>query len=172
MGTRHFSPSWTSRAAQRPTPPPTHCILWVLSTGVKQTGHQVQHSLPCSDKVKNEWGYTSSPHIRLLAIQKYFIFSYHISSYQCLFYSRICKSWHTSLKHWFTEYMQVKLYMWATKLFIYLLMIISNPGGMYSGCLISTDTEQELATRFPLQISNLTKMTSHSDIWLPRIQFL
>jgi len=68
--------------------------------------------------------------------------------------------------------MQVTLYMWTTKLFIYLLMIISNPGGMDSGCLISTDTEQELATRFPLQICNLTKMTSHSDIWLPRTQFL
>jgi len=62
--------------------------------------------------------------------------------------------------------------MRATKLFIYLLMIISNPGGMDSGCLISTDSEQELTTRFPLQIHNLTKMTSHSDIWLPCTQFL
>lgn len=93
-------------------------------------------------------------------------------SCQCLFYNRICKSWHTSQKHWFIEYMWVTLYMLDTKLFIYLLMIISNPGGMDSGCLISTDTEQELATRFPLQIHNLTKMTSHSDIWTPCAQFL
>jgi len=68
--------------------------------------------------------------------------------------------------------MQVTLYMRATKLFTYLLMIISDPGGMDSGCLISTDTEQELATRFPLQIHNLTKMTSHSDVRLPCTQFL
>jgi hypothetical protein len=76
------------------------------------------------------------------------------------------------MKHWFTKHMQVTLYMSATKLFIYLLMITSNPGAMDSGCLISTDTEQELATRFPLQIHNLTNMTPHSDIRLPCTQFL
>jgi hypothetical protein len=54
----------------------------------------------------------------------------------------------------------------------YLLTIISNPWSMDPGCLISTDTEQEASTRFPLHIHNLTKMTSHSHIWFPCPQLL
>jgi len=43
-----------------PTQPP---VQWVL--GVKQLGHEVDHSPPSSAEVKNVWNYTSTPPVHL-----------------------------------------------------------------------------------------------------------
>jgi hypothetical protein len=43
-------------------------FLWVpeaLSLGVKQSGHEADHSPPYSAEVKNAWNYTSTPPICL-----------------------------------------------------------------------------------------------------------
>jgi hypothetical protein len=42
-----------SRTAPGPTQPPIQWVLGTLSLGVKQTGHEADHSSPCSTKVKN-----------------------------------------------------------------------------------------------------------------------
>jgi hypothetical protein len=50
--------------------------LWVQSShrgslpGVKRPGREVNHSLPSSAEVKNEWNYTSAPHTCLLGVDR------------------------------------------------------------------------------------------------------
>jgi hypothetical protein len=39
--------------------------FWLSFPEVKQPGHDVDHSPPSSDEVKNEWSYISTPPIRL-----------------------------------------------------------------------------------------------------------
>jgi hypothetical protein len=50
-----------SRMALGPTQPPIQWVSWALSLGVKQPGHEADHSPPCSAEVKNVWHYTSTP---------------------------------------------------------------------------------------------------------------
>jgi hypothetical protein len=54
-----------SRLALEPTQPPIQCELGVPSLGVKQLGHEADHSPPFSANVKNVWYYTSTPPIHL-----------------------------------------------------------------------------------------------------------
>jgi predicted membrane channel-forming protein YqfA (hemolysin III family) len=50
----------TSRTALGPMQPPIQWVPGTLSLGVKQLGHEADHSLPSSAKVKNAWSYTST----------------------------------------------------------------------------------------------------------------
>jgi len=52
-----------SRLALEPIQPPTQWVAGVLTLGVKQLGHEVDHSPPCSAAAKHVWSYTSSPPI-------------------------------------------------------------------------------------------------------------
>jgi len=45
--------------------PPIQWVPGALSLGVKQLGHDADHSPPSSTEVKNAWCYTSTPPIRL-----------------------------------------------------------------------------------------------------------
>jgi hypothetical protein len=54
-----------SRMALGPTQPPIQWVPGALSLGVKQLGHEADHSPPSSAKVKNAWSYTSTPPVRL-----------------------------------------------------------------------------------------------------------
>jgi hypothetical protein len=49
------------RPTLEPTQPPIQWILGALSPGVKWLGHEADHSLPSSAKVKNMWCFTSIP---------------------------------------------------------------------------------------------------------------
>jgi hypothetical protein len=51
----------TSRLALGPTQPPIQWVPEALSLGVKQPGHEADHSFPSSAEVKNVWSYTSTP---------------------------------------------------------------------------------------------------------------
>jgi hypothetical protein len=44
---------------------PIHWVPRALSLGVKQPGHEADHSPPSSVEVKNVWSYTSTPPIHL-----------------------------------------------------------------------------------------------------------
>jgi hypothetical protein len=57
--------SIVSRPTVGPTHPPIQWVQAVLSPGVKQLGHEADHSPPSSAEVKNVWGYTSTPLIHL-----------------------------------------------------------------------------------------------------------
>ena len=62
-GTKEFS-----RLQNVQTDSGAHLASCLLDTGVlpwriKQPGHDVDHSHPSSAEVKNEWSYTSAPHI-------------------------------------------------------------------------------------------------------------
>jgi len=57
-----------SRLALGPTQPPIHWVPGALSQGVKQLGHEADHSPPSSAEVKNMWSYTSVPPICLLGM--------------------------------------------------------------------------------------------------------
>jgi hypothetical protein len=50
-----------SRTALVPTKPPIQWVLGALSLGVKQPGHEADHSPPSSAKVKNAWSSTYTP---------------------------------------------------------------------------------------------------------------
>jgi hypothetical protein len=50
-----------SRMALGSTQPPIQWIPGALSLGVKQLGHEADHSPPSSAKVNNSWSYTSTP---------------------------------------------------------------------------------------------------------------
>jgi hypothetical protein len=50
-----------SRPVQGPTHPPIQHVVGALSPGVKQLGHEADHSPPYSAKFKNVWSYTSTP---------------------------------------------------------------------------------------------------------------
>jgi hypothetical protein len=54
-----------SRTALGPTQPPIQWVPGALSLEVKRQGLEADHSPPCSAEVKNEWGYTSTPPVRL-----------------------------------------------------------------------------------------------------------
>jgi len=49
-----------SRLALGSTQPLIHCVLGTLALGLKQLGHEADHSCPSSAEVKNEWSYTST----------------------------------------------------------------------------------------------------------------
>jgi len=57
-----------SRLALGPTQPPIQWVPGALSLGVKQLGHEADHSPPSSAEVKNMWSYTSVPPICLLGM--------------------------------------------------------------------------------------------------------
>jgi hypothetical protein len=54
-----------SRTALGPIHPPIQWVLGVLSWGIKQLGHEADHSPASSAKVKVAWSYTSTPPIHL-----------------------------------------------------------------------------------------------------------
>jgi hypothetical protein len=54
-----------SRTALGPTQLPIQWVTGALSLGVKRLGHEADHSLLSTGKMKNEWSYTSPPPIRL-----------------------------------------------------------------------------------------------------------
>jgi hypothetical protein len=54
-----------SRPALGPTQPPIQWISGALSLVIKRPGREADHSPPSSAEVKNAWGYTSTPPIRL-----------------------------------------------------------------------------------------------------------
>ena len=54
----------------RPTPgpnqPPTQRVLEAVSSGVRRSWREANHSIPFSAEIKNEWNYTSTPSILCL----------------------------------------------------------------------------------------------------------
>jgi hypothetical protein len=50
-----------SRMALGPTQPPIQWVTGALSLGIKQLGHEADHSPPSSAKIKNVWSYTCTP---------------------------------------------------------------------------------------------------------------
>jgi hypothetical protein len=58
---KKFLFSTSSRPALGPTQPPIEWVPGALSPGVKQTGHEADHSPPASAEVKKTWIYTSTP---------------------------------------------------------------------------------------------------------------
>jgi hypothetical protein len=54
-----------SRTALGPTQTPIQWVPGALSLGVKRPGRKADHSPTSSAEVKNAWGYTSTPPIRL-----------------------------------------------------------------------------------------------------------
>jgi hypothetical protein len=56
-----------SRTALGPTQPPTQRVPGSLSLGVKQPGHEADHSPPYSAKVKYGWSYASTPQYAFMA---------------------------------------------------------------------------------------------------------
>jgi len=53
------------RTALGPTQPPMKWVPGALSPRVKRPGCEDDHSPPSSAEVKNMWGYTATPPIRL-----------------------------------------------------------------------------------------------------------
>jgi hypothetical protein len=60
-GGKIFLLSTSSRLGLGPTHTPIQWIWGAFSLGVKQTGHETDHSPPTSAKVKNMWMYASTP---------------------------------------------------------------------------------------------------------------
>jgi len=56
-GWKFFSSSPHPDQALRPTQPPIQWAPGVLSPGIKWLGHEADHSLHSSAKVKNTWNY-------------------------------------------------------------------------------------------------------------------
>jgi hypothetical protein len=65
VGAGIFLYTTTSRTALGPTQPPIQWVPGALSLGIKQLGHEADHSPPSSAQVKNVWSYTSTPPVRL-----------------------------------------------------------------------------------------------------------
>jgi hypothetical protein len=65
LGCHFFLLATVSRPALGSTPHPIQQVLRVLSPGIKQLGHEVDHLSPSSASVKNAWNYTSTPPVRL-----------------------------------------------------------------------------------------------------------
>jgi hypothetical protein len=57
-----------SRPTLKPTQPPIQWEMGILSLGVKQPGHKVNHTPPSSAKVKLECSHTSTPPVWLHGI--------------------------------------------------------------------------------------------------------
>jgi hypothetical protein len=78
-GPRFFSSPKPSRPALRLTQPP---ILWVSRSsfaGVKQPGHEDDHSPPSGTEVKNEWSCISGPlHAFMASTGTTLPFTYHL----------------------------------------------------------------------------------------------
>jgi len=53
----------------RPTSGPTQPPQWLLCRA-KQPGHETDHYHPPSAEAKNEWSYTSTPPMRLYAVDR------------------------------------------------------------------------------------------------------
>jgi hypothetical protein len=67
-GAGNFSLGTTeSRTALGPTQPPIQWVPGALSLGVKRPGREADHSPHLVPRLKNEWSYTSTPPIRLMA---------------------------------------------------------------------------------------------------------
>jgi hypothetical protein len=49
------------RPALGPTQPHVQWVLWVLSSGAKQPGHEADFSRLPDAEVNDEWGYRSAP---------------------------------------------------------------------------------------------------------------
>jgi len=60
-----FLVTTASRPALGPTQPPIQLVLGALSLGVKQSGHETDHSPPYSTEFQNAWSYITIPPIRL-----------------------------------------------------------------------------------------------------------
>jgi hypothetical protein len=57
----------TSRMALGPTQPPIQWVPGALSLGIKQPGHEANHSPPSSAEVENAWSHTSTPQYVFMA---------------------------------------------------------------------------------------------------------
>jgi hypothetical protein len=64
-GWEFFFFTTASRTALGPTQPPIQWVPGALPLRVKRSGHEADVSPPSSAEVKNAWGYTSTPPIRL-----------------------------------------------------------------------------------------------------------
>jgi hypothetical protein len=53
------------RPALGSTQPPIQWVPGAISLGIKQPGHEADHSCPSSSEVKNVWSYISTPTIYL-----------------------------------------------------------------------------------------------------------
>jgi len=59
-----------TRPALGSTQPLVQWVLGFFPLGVKQLGHEVNHSLPSSAKVRNEWSSASTPHMCVHGVDK------------------------------------------------------------------------------------------------------
>jgi hypothetical protein len=64
-GSRIFSTSFIP--ALRATQPPVQCVPEALSPGLKQPGHEAEHSPPTSAEVKKNWIYKATPPYAFMA---------------------------------------------------------------------------------------------------------
>jgi hypothetical protein len=62
QGRGSFLFSTASRPTLGPNQRPIQWVLEALSLEIKRSGREADHSLPCSDDIKNVWSYTSTPH--------------------------------------------------------------------------------------------------------------
>jgi len=56
-----------TRTVLGPTQTPIQWVAGALSMGVKQPGHEADHSPPSSAKIMNTWSYTSNPQYIFMA---------------------------------------------------------------------------------------------------------
>jgi hypothetical protein len=66
-GVNNLLYSMSSRPALGSTQPPIQWVPGALSLGVKQPGHEANHSPPASAKIKKMWIYTSIPPYAFMA---------------------------------------------------------------------------------------------------------
>jgi hypothetical protein len=65
---KNFLFSTSSRPALRPTQPPIQWVRGALSSGLKRTRREADHSPPASVEVKEMWIYTSTPPYVFMAL--------------------------------------------------------------------------------------------------------
>jgi hypothetical protein len=73
-GAKIFLFPTTSRLILGPTQPPVQCVLGALSLGIKQPGHEADHTPPSTADIKNGGANLHSPYIFMawcLIKQKY-----------------------------------------------------------------------------------------------------
>jgi hypothetical protein len=87
QGDETFLFATTTRPALGPTQTPIQWVLGAPSPGVKWIGCETDHSPPYSVEVKNEWSYTSTPHVfmvwYLISTKDNFIFTSKVISDKC-----------------------------------------------------------------------------------------